>query len=55
MLVGSILQGYVIQAHSAGDKVDWAPTWLIPAAGSLGVLILFLGLFREPKRATQPA
>jgi nucleoside transporter len=54
MLVGSILQGYVIQAHSEGDKVNWAPTWLIPAAGSFGVLLLFLALFREPKRSAQP-
>jgi hypothetical protein len=52
--VGSILQGYVIQAHSEGDKVNWAPTWLIPAAGSFGVLLLFLALFREPKRSAQP-
>jgi MFS family permease len=53
MLVGSISQGYVIQAYSEGDKVNWAPTWLIPAAGSFGVLLLFLALFREPKRVPQ--
>jgi MFS family permease len=50
MLVGSISQGFVIQAYTKDGVVEWTPTWLIPAAGSLGVLLLFLALFRDPKR-----
>ncbi len=56
MLVGSISQGFVIKAYTEGEKVNWAPTWLIPAAGSAAVLLLFLALFKDPqKRAGQSA
>lgn len=55
MLVGSISQGYVIEANTREGVVNWAPTWLIPAAGSAGVLLVFLALFRAPAASEKPA
>jgi len=48
MLVGSISQGFVIEAYTQEGVVHWAPTWLWPAGGSVVVLLLFLVLFRTP-------
>ena len=53
MLVGSISQGYVIDACTKDGVVQWTPTWLLPAAGSAGVLLLFLAMFREPAPGAQ--
>src|SRR5687767_1673020 len=70
--VGSWLAGAVVQANtlaaSAGGAAthDWPSIWLIPAAGSVGVLLLFALLFKpgesrrtpvtaDPARATAPA
>lgn len=53
MLVGSVSQGFVIEACTKEGVVQWTPTWLLPAAGSAFVLLLFLVLFRAP--ATRPA
>jgi len=55
MLVGSISQGYVIEANTVGGVVNWAPTWLIPAAGSAAVLLVFLALFKTPAVEAEPA
>jgi nucleoside transporter len=49
MLVGSISQGFVIEAYTREGVVQWAPTWLLPAVGSAVVLLLFLALFRSPQ------
>jgi MFS family permease len=56
MLVGSISQGFVIDAYTKEGVVQWAPTWLIPAAGSALVLVLFLAFFRASveKPASEP-
>ena len=65
--VGSWLAGAVVQANTlatgAGGAAthDWPSIWLIPAAGSVGVLLLFALLFkpgesrRTPAPATAPA
>jgi nucleoside transporter len=70
--VGSWLAGAVVQANTlaagAGGAAthDWSSIWLIPAAGSVGVLLLFALLFKpgesrrtpataEPAPATAPA
>jgi hypothetical protein len=50
MLVGSLLQGYVLQHYTVDGKIHWAPTWIIPAVGSVGVLLLFAAFFTDPKR-----
>lgn len=50
MLVGSIIQGYVLDHYTVDGRITWAPTWIIPAVGALGVLLLFAAFFTDPKR-----
>jgi nucleoside transporter len=52
MLIGSLIAGWVVegrQVMEAGTIVghDWNAIWLVPAAMSFGVLILFALLFNE--------
>lgn len=51
--VGSWLSGVVVQANATGGTVahDWTRIWLMPAAGSLAVLVLFAFLFRPQPAA----
>jgi nucleoside transporter len=47
--VGSWLSGVVVQSNAiAGSPTahDWTSVWLVPAAGALGVLLLFAALFK---------
>ncbi|HEX5831447.1 MAG TPA: nucleoside permease [Gemmatimonadaceae bacterium] len=60
--VGSWLSGAVVEANTlagAGGTVahDWTAVWLVPAGGSLLVLVLFAILFRprEPQRGAAVA
>jgi nucleoside transporter len=51
MLVGSIAQGYVIDAYTLSDKtVNWSPTWIIPAVGSGVIMLAFIAFFRNPTK-----
>lgn len=50
MLVGSLLQGYVIEHYTTNGAINWPPTWIIPAVGAVGVLLLFAAFFTDPKR-----
>ena len=58
--VGSWLAGAVVQANtvavSAGAAAahDWSAIWLIPAAGSVGVLLLFALFFKPGHTRTRP-
>ena len=58
--VGSWLAGAVVQANTVAttgtDAVthDWSAIWLIPAAGSVGVLLLFAVFFRPGRLRTTP-
>jgi nucleoside transporter len=53
MLAGSYLSGYVVDAFriqtATGEAHNWRAIWMVPAAGSALVLVLFLLLF-HPKR-----
>ena len=59
--VGSWLAGAVVQANTiattdAGVAThDWSAIWLIPAAGSVGVLLLFALLFKPTETEPRPA
>jgi hypothetical protein len=60
--IGSWLAGRVVQANTlaatdaAGTAThDWSSIWLFPAAGSLGVLVLFALFFRPTVGRTKPA
>ena len=55
MFVGSMIQGKVAAAYTAGDVKAWDKIWIVPAAGSLGVLLLFLALFKTPGKAKAAA
>jgi nucleoside transporter len=53
--VGSFLAGKVQQHHTLETPVDglshdWAAIWQLPAWGALGVLVIFLIFFRDPKK-----
>lgn len=55
-LIGTFLAGNVRQNHKldvpdAGLDYDWAAIWQLPAWGALGVLVIFLIFFRDPKRS----
>jgi nucleoside transporter len=50
LFVGSILQGMVLEHYTVNGVKDWAPTWIIPAVGALGVLLLFAAFFTDPAR-----
>jgi hypothetical protein len=51
MLIGSLIAGRVVEGRTiveAGRTAyDWTAIWLVPAAMSFGVLILFALLFNE--------
>jgi nucleoside transporter len=51
MFIGSWASGRVVDAYATSSGHDWSRIWLVPAAGALGVLLLFAGLFRAPKTA----
>ena len=51
MFVGSMIQGKVAAAYTAGDVKAWDKIWIVPALGSLGVLLLFLAMFKTPAKA----
>ena len=53
--VGTLLASKVLAAHALATPVnglshDWAAIWRIPALGAVGVLIIFLIFFREPRK-----
>lgn len=53
--VGTLLAGRVLAGHALKEPVnglahDWEAIWRFPAWGSVGVLLVFLLFFREPKK-----
>jgi nucleoside transporter len=58
MFVGSYIAGWVVDNYSyttgAQTLHNWTPVWLIPAAMSAGVLLLFAAFF-NPKVRESPA
>lgn len=51
LLAGRVQQHYALETPVDGLSHDWAAIWQIPAWGALGVLLVFLVFFREPKPA----
>lgn len=51
VIAGNYLAGEVAQAHRApGGAVEWQSVWLVPFAGYVLALLLFLVLYRERPR-----
>ena len=63
--IGAWASGRIVEAYRLADAAgrithDWRSIWIVPAAGALGVLLLFALLFRvtsraEPSRAAAAA
>ena len=53
MFVGSWLSGVVGQAYKHGETHSWQQIWLIPAAMSAVLVVVFALLFHEQRAASQ--
>lgn len=47
MLIGSLVSGPIVDAYLIDGGHDWKSIWLVPAAISMVVVLLFLLLFRD--------
>lgn len=51
MLIGFWFAGYIAEHYATGqDSHNWKYIWLVPAGIALVVLLIFLTLFRDPKK-----
>jgi nucleoside transporter len=50
MTIGTVLSGYVKDAYKVGPAIQWRSVWMVPAAISAAVLILFVLFFKDNKR-----
>jgi nucleoside transporter len=55
MWIGTLLSGYVKDYYTADGIVAWKNVWLVPAGIAVVVLLLFLVLFNEKRKAIQPS
>lgn len=49
-LLGNMLAGRIVAAHTVAGATDWEHVWLVPTIGCAAAAMAFLLLFREPKR-----
>ena len=54
-LIGAWVSGQVVQRYALPTGHDWKAIWLVPAAGALIILLVFMFLFRPAARAATPA
>ena len=55
MLIGNQLFGRLVERETVGGVTDWKTVWMYPAGFALGVLVLFVLLFRGRGGAVPPA
>jgi len=55
MFIGSWASGRIVDAFSAGGGHEWQRIWLIPAAASAAVLVLFALFFRSAEARPEAA
>lgn len=53
MFVGSWLSGFVAQLYTEGDRHQWTPIWLIPAAMAGILLFVFAFYFKEDRLGSE--
>ncbi len=53
MWIGTLLSGYVKDYYTVDKIVTWKNVWLVPAGISVAVLLFFLVLFNEKRKATR--
>jgi nucleoside transporter len=52
MWIGTLLSGYVKEAYTANEIVNWKAVWMVPAGIAFVVLLLFLSFFKDNKTPT---
>jgi len=50
MLIGFWIAGLVAEKYSTANGHDWKSIWMIPAAISFAVLVLYAVLFKDDKK-----
>jgi MFS family permease len=50
MWIGTLLSGYVKEAYTVNNYVNWRDVWMVPAGIAFVVLLLFVLLFRDNKK-----
>ncbi len=55
MWIGTLLSGYVKDYYTVDKIVTWKNVWLVPAGISVAVLLFFLILFNEKRKAIEPS
>jgi hypothetical protein len=45
-----VQQHHTLETPVDGLSHDWAAIWQLPAWGALGVLVIFVIFFRDPKK-----
>lgn len=55
MMIGSLVSGPVVDAYKEGNLHEWKSIWFVPAFIALVVVIIFVLLFRDDKKAVEEA
>ena len=55
MWIGTLLSGYMKDYYTVDKIVTWKNVWLVPAGISVAVLLFFLILFNEKRKAIEPS
>jgi nucleoside transporter len=51
MWIGTLLSGYVKEAYTANEIVNWKAVWMVPAGIAFVVLLLFILFFKDNRRS----
>ena len=50
-VAGQVMGMYTLDPPTGTIAHAWSGIWLLPAVGAVGVLVVFLAFFREPRAA----
>ncbi len=50
MWIGTLLSGYVKEAYTINNIVNWRSIWMVPAGIAITVLVLFILFFKDNQR-----